>query len=312
MRVFVAGATGVLGRPLVRELVAAGHQVVGTTRTPGKVNSIEADGATGVLCDALDRDAVHAAVSSAQPEVVVHQLTDLPERISGLRRAANATNRLRQEGTRNLVDAAKAAGARRVVAESIAFLYAPTGPGICTEDAPVWGTAARPYGPMIRAVTDLEDAVTGVAGVEGVVLRYGTLYGPGTWYAPDGAYTDLVRKRRLPLIGDGAGFVSFLHVDDAATATRQALDHGAPGIYNVVDDRPVTYREFLPAFARLVGAKPPRHVPAWLLRAVGGAIAVELMTRQRGASNVKAMTELDWTPRYRNWRDGFAAEFGTS
>jgi nucleoside-diphosphate-sugar epimerase len=313
MKVFVAGATGVLGRPLVRALVAAGHEVVGTTRTPAKVNAIEADGAKGVLCEALDRDAVFAAVTSAQPDVVVHQLTDLPDRITRMRKSREATNRLRREGTRYLVDAAKEAGARRVVAESIAFLYAPTGPGIADEDAPVWGSAPEPYGSMIGALIDLENTVIGTPGIEGVVLRYGVLYGPGTWYARDGSMANLVRKRRLPIVGDGAGLSSFLHVDDAARATLAALEHGSQGIYNIVDDAPVTYREHLTELAKLLGAKPPHRVPVRLVRLLpASGIAASVMTEQRGASNGKAKRELGWAPQYRTWRDGFRAEFSAA
>jgi nucleoside-diphosphate-sugar epimerase len=163
---------------------------------------------------------------------------------------------------------------------------------------------------MIGALADLERTVTGADGIEGVVLRYGALYGPGTWYGPDGDMTVQVRKRRMPVVGDGGGRTSFLHVDDAAAATVQALDHGAPGIYNIVDDEPVTYRDHLPEFARLLGAKPPRRVPTWPVRLVAGRVAVQAVTEQRGASNAKAKRELGWRPRYPSWRAGFAAEFG--
>jgi nucleoside-diphosphate-sugar epimerase len=308
VRVFVAGATGVLGRPLVRALVAAGHDVTGTTRTPAKVSAIEAAGATGIVCDALDRGAVHAAVQAAGPEVVIHELTALPDRFLKLRKGSPETNRLRTEGTRHLVDAAVAAGARRVLAESIAFLYAPAGPPIVDETAPVWTAAPEPYGSMIGALQSLESTVLETDEIEGVVLRYGVLYGPGTWYAPDGDMTTQVRKRRLPIVGSGGGYSSFVHVDDAAAATVHALDHGAPGVYNIVDDEPVTYRTQLPAYASLLGAKPPRHLPASLVRLVAGAVAVSSLTEQRGASNTKAKRELDWTLRYPTWREGFAAE----
>lgn len=310
MKVFLAGATGVLGRPLVRALVAQGHDVTGTTRTPARTATIEADGATAVVCDALDRDAVLRAVGAAQPEVVIHQLTSLPARFAQLRKGSEATNRLRRAGTRHLVEAAVGSGARRVIAESIAFLYEPVGPRVVDEQAPVSRDAPPPYGSLIAALRELEATVLGAVGVEGVVLRYGTLYGPGTWYAPEGNMTTLLRRRWLPVVGDGAGITSFLHVADAAAATVRALDNGAPGVYNIVDDDPVAFRDQLPAFAELIAAKRPRHVPARLARLVAGPVAVATMTEQRGASNAKAKRELGWAPGYPSWRDGFAAELG--
>lgn len=310
MKVFVAGATGVLGRPLVRALVAAGHDVTGTTRTPAKLPALEADGATAVHCDALDRNAVFTAVEAAAPEVVVHQLTALPAKFADLRKGSEATNRLRREGTRHLTDAAVAAGARRIVAESIAFLYEASGPPVADEQSPVAKGAAEPFGSLLAALAELERTTLHTDGIEGVVLRYGALYGPGTWYAPDGDIITQVRKRRLPIVGDGGGITSFLHVDDAAAATVRALDAGAPGVYNIVDDDPVPYRDLLPALATLIGAKPPRHLPAWPVRLVAGATAVGSLTEQRGASNAKAKRELGWIPAYPSWRQGFAAEFG--
>jgi nucleoside-diphosphate-sugar epimerase len=310
MRVFVAGATGVLGRPLVPALVQAGHEVTGTTRSPARTGGIEAAGATAVVCDALDRDAVHRAVEAAGPQVVIHQLTALPDRFAKLRKGSPDTNRLRTEGTGHLVDAAVSAGARRVIAESIAFLYEPSGPRIADEQSPVWPDAPEPFGSMIGALRELERIVTTTEGIEGVVLRYGALYGPGTWYAPDGDMTMQVRKRRLPIVGSGDGLNSFVHVDDAAAATVRAVAQGAPGVYNIVDDEPVAYREHLPAFAELIGARPPRHLPTWPVRVLAGSVAVASLTQQRGASNAKAKRELGWTPRYPTWREGFAAEFG--
>jgi nucleoside-diphosphate-sugar epimerase len=310
VRIFVAGATGVLGRPLVPALVEAGHEVTGTTRRPAKIAAIEAAGATGVVCDALDRNAVLAAVREARPEVVIHQLTDLPDSLAKLRKGSPGTNRLRSEGTRHLVDAAVAAGARRVITESIAFLYAPAGPPIADEESPVWADAPEPFGALIGALRDLERITTGTDGIEGVVLRYGALYGPGTWYAPDGDMTKQVRNRRLPIVGNGGGRTSFLHVADAAAATVRAVSSGAPGVYNIVDDEPVTYRDHLPAFAELLGAKPPRHLPLWVVRLVAGAVAASALTEQRGAANARAKRELGWQPRYPTWREGFAADFG--
>lgn len=305
MKVLVAGATGALGRPLVRALVAAGHEVTGTSRSASRAALVDADGGSGVVCDALDRDAVFRTVRAAAPEVVIHQLTALPDSFAKLRKGSDATNRLRREGTRHLVDAAVESGARRVIAQSIAFLYAPAGPPVLDEQAAVWDAAPEPFGSMLAALAELERTVLAV---DGIVLRYGAIYGPGTWYAPDGDMTRLVRRRLMPVVGDGGGILSFVHVDDAATATVLALDHGGPGIYNVVDDDPVTYRVQLPEYARLAGAKPPRHLPRWLVRAFGGTVAATSVTEQRGASNAKAKRELGWTPRYPSWRDGFAAE----
>ncbi|MDT4920727.1 MAG: hypothetical protein QOI15_1629 [Pseudonocardiales bacterium] len=310
MKVFVAGAAGALGAPLVRALVAAGHDVTGTSRTGARAASVDKAGGRGVVCDALDRDAVFAAVRAAEPEVVIHQLTALPARSLDLRKGSEATNRLRREGTRHLVDAAVAAGARRVLAESIAFLYEPTGPLIANEESPVMTVSSGPFGALIDAVKELERIVLGTDGIEGLVLRYGALYGPGTWYAADGDITERVRKRGMPIIGDGGALTSFLHVEDAAAATVQALTAGAPGVYNIADDAPVPYRELLPEFASLLGAKPPRRLPRWVVRAVAGPVAASSLTEQRGASNAKAKRELGWTPRYPTWRDGFRAEFG--
>jgi len=239
MKVFVAGATGVLGRALVPVLVAAGHDVVGSTRSASRTGLIEAAGATAVICDALDPDAVHRTVTEAAPEVVIHQLTALPDSFAKLRRGSEPTNRLRREGTRHLVEAAVAAGTRRVIAESIAFLYPPSRPGLAGEEEPIWIDAPQPYATMIAALAELEHTVTRTPGIEGIVLRYGTLYGPGTFYAPHGDLIRQLRKRRMPIVGSGAGITSFLHVNDAATATTRALRNGAPGVYNVTDDDPV-------------------------------------------------------------------------
>lgn len=308
VRVLVAGGTGALGRALLPVLVAAGHEVTATTRYPWRAGPIDAAGARAVLCDALDPGSVARAMASAEPEVVVHQLTALPDRYAKLRRGSEATNRLRCEGTRILVDAAVQAGARRVVAESIAFLYAP-GDGLADEAAPVWTDAPDPYGAMIAALVSLENTVTGAPGIEGVVLRYGTLYGPRTWFGADGDLTRRLRRRQFPVVGSGEGVTSFLHVDDAASAAARALDADAPaGIYNVADDDPVRWRELLPALADLLDAKPPLSVPTWLARPVAGAIGIAVMTQQRGATSAKAKRDLGWQPRYTTWRQGFAAD----
>lgn len=312
MRVFVAGATGALGRPLVRALVAANHQVTGTTRSTSRIADIENAGATGVVCDALDRDAVCAAVAAADPDVVVHQLTALPDKFSKLRNGSEPTNRLRRDGTRNLVDACVASGVPRLIAESIAFLYPPSGPAVADESVPAWTGASEPYRGLLAALAALEHTVTTTPGLDGVVLRYGTLYGPGTWYGADGDLTTQLRRRKMPIVGSGAGLTSFVHVEDAATATVRALDHGKPGVYNIVDDHPVPFAELLPALADLLGARRPLHMPTWLARPLAGQAAIDVLTRQRGATNDKAKIELGWQPRYPTWRHGFAEVYRPS
>jgi 2-alkyl-3-oxoalkanoate reductase len=306
MRVFVAGASGVIGRALVPQLVAAGHEVTGTARSEERAEAVRAAGARAVVCDALDAEALRAAVTEAAPEVVVHQLTALPHRFDPRdREIYTATNRVRTEGTRNLIDAASAAGARRLVCQSIAFAYAPGArPEVMDEDAPLALGSPPPFGDGVRAIEAMERAVLGAEGLEGVVLRYGWFYGPGTFYADDGSVAHDVRRRRFPVIGKGTGLFSFVHVDDAASATVAAVERGAPGIYNVVDDDPAPQREWLPAYADAIGAKKPFRVPVWIARLVVGKIAT-VAGVQPGASNAKAKRELGWKPRWRSWREGF-------
>jgi nucleoside-diphosphate-sugar epimerase len=306
MRVFLAGASGAIGRPLVPLLVAAGHEVTGTTRSEQRAEAIGAAGATPAVVDALDADAVRQAVERAAPEVVVHELTALPGRYDPRRADIyEATNRLRDEGTRNLLAAARAAGARRFVCQSIAFAYAPgPQPEVLAEDAPLALGAPPPFGEGVRVTSEMEQAVIGAEGLEGLVLRYGWFYGPGTYYAEDGSIAAEVRKRRFPVIGSGAGLWSFIHVDDAASATVAAVERGAPGTYNVVDDEPATMRDWVPAYAEAIGARPPRRVPVWLARLFAGKMAT-LVSVQAGASNAKAKRELGWEPRWRSWREGF-------
>lgn len=304
MRVFVAGATGAIGRPLVRQLVAAGHEVTGTTRREERVEDLRRAGATPVVCDALDAGAVREAVATAAPEVVIHQLTALPDRFKRGADFLTETNRLRTEGTRNLVAAAQAAGARRLIAQSIAFAYQSVGDPVKEEDAPL--ETAEGLG---RVVAEHERRVLEAEGLEGIVLRYGYLYGPGTWYSREGSQSDEVRRRRTPIVGKGDGVFSWIHVEDAASATVAALDRGAPGVYNVVDDDPAPMREWLPAFAEAVGAPKPRRAPLWLVRLVGGRMAAHA-ANLRGASNAKAKRELGWAPRYASWRLGFREGLG--
>jgi 2-alkyl-3-oxoalkanoate reductase len=306
MRVFVAGASGAIGRPLLPRLVAAGHEVTGTTRSEERAETIRAAGARAVICDALDADALRAAVVEAAPEVVVHELTALPHRFNPRDKQMYApTNRVRREGTRNLIAAAQVAGARRILCQSIAFAYAPGGrPEVKDEDAPLALEAPLPFGETVQALDEMERAVVGAAGLEGLVLRYGWFYGPGTYLADDGSVARDVRRRRLPVIGKGIGLYSFVHVDDAASATVAAVERGAPGVYNVVDDEPAPQREWLPAYAEAIGAKKPLRVPVWIARLAMGKIAT-MADVQAGASNAKAKRELGWEPRWPSWREGF-------
>ena len=306
MRVFVAGASGAIGRPLIRQLIAAGHEVTGTTRRPDRAEEIRAAGAKAVVCDVFDREALTAAVREAQPEVVVNQLTSLPENFNPKKIDYGPTNRVREEGGRNLMAAALAVGARRYVTQSIAFLYAPEGDWVKDEEARPFEEAPPPFDEGERAMLAHEREVLGTDGIEGVVLRYGQFYGPGTYYTPgSGSLAKEVERRRLPIIGPGTGTSSFIHVEDAASATVAALDRGAPGIYNVTDDEPSPAREWLPVYAEALGAKPPRRVPTWLARLVGGKMAVQFGVHLRGASNAKAKRELGWQPSYPSWRQGF-------
>ena len=306
MRVFVAGASGAIGRRLLPQLIAAGHDVTGTTRSEAAAEAIRAAGAQAAICDALDAQALHAAVTGAAPEVVVHQLTALPHRFDPRDKEIYAsTNRLRSEGTRTLLDAARAAGARRMICQSIAFAYAPGAVAeVKDEDAPLALGAPAPFGDGVRAIEEMERAVVGAEGLEGVVLRYGWFYGPGTYYADDGSMAEDVRRRRFPVIGKGTGLFSFVHVDDAAGATVAAVERGAPGIYNIVDDDPAPQREWLPAYAEAIGAKKPLRVPVWVARLVVGKLA-SVASVQPGASNAKAKRELGWEPRWPSWRQGF-------
>jgi 2-alkyl-3-oxoalkanoate reductase len=321
MKVFVAGATGAIGRQLVPQLVARGHEVVGMTRSASKQDLVRSLGARPVVADALDPDAVAQAVAAAEPEVIVHQLTALsgPMSIRDARRpdravAVTMTNRLRTEATDHLLAAGRAVGARRFVAQSIAVLrFARTGRQVYTEDDPVdpedLPAALRAGHAAIR---HLEHAVTTIEWGEGVALRYGAFYGPGTGIslAPDAVVAGPIRKRRFPIVGDGGGVWSHIHIEDAAAATAAAVEHGPPGVYNVVDDEPAPVREWLPVLASALDAKPPRRVPRWLVRLAAGEAATVLMTDVRGASNAKAKRELGWTPRYASWRQGFAQGLG--
>jgi nucleoside-diphosphate-sugar epimerase len=307
VRVFVAGATGAIGRPLVRMLLEARHEVTGMTRSEEGAEKLRAAGARAAVADVFDADAVREAMVAAAPEAVIHQLTDLPREWQR-RQNLGETSRLRTEGTQNLLAGARAAEAWRFVAQSIAFVYSPKAPTAADEDAPT--LAGTPgFGEAVDAVLELEHAVTTEQGLDGLALRYGFFYGPGTWYARGSKLAREFERRRFPIVGDGSGVFSFIHVDDAAAATIAALEDGAPGVYNVVDDDPAPMSEWVPAFADALGAKPPRRVPRWLARLAAGEQA-KWATALRGASNEKAKRELGWKPRYATWRIGFREGLG--
>ena len=314
MKVFVAGATGALGKQLVPLLVAKGHDVVGMTRTDAKTDQLHSVGAQPVVADALDAGAVGRVVGEAEPDVIVHQLTAIPPTIN-MRRFESEfalTNRLRTEGTDHLLSAGRAVGVKRFVAQSNAVVYARTGGPIKREDAPFDDDPPPAMRQGLAALRHLEAAVTGAQWTEGVVLRYGWFYGPGTSIALDplGSQIELIRKRQLPIVGGGTGVWSFVHIEDAAAATVAAVGAGPAGIYNVVDDEPAPVSEWAPVLAAAVGAKRPLRVPRWLGRLAAGEWAVTTMTEIRGAANDKAKHELDWQLRYPSWRQGFAKGLG--
>jgi 2-alkyl-3-oxoalkanoate reductase len=306
MRVLVAGASGAIGRFLIPQLLEAGHDVVGLTRRQAKADALTALGAHGVVVDALDRDAVRRAVLDAAPEAVIDELTSLPQDYD-LRdpHLYDANDEIRSKGTPALHEAAREAGTRRYVVQSIAFLYAPEGDWVKTEDARTWLDAPPPFGRSVKVLDDNEQRIVNDPDVEGVALRYGFLYGPGTYYAADGSIAQQVRKRRFPIVGKGEGRSSYVHLRDAASATVAALDRGR-GIYNIVDDEPALLRDWLPVYAQAIGAKKPRRVPAWLARMVAGGSAAAMATQLRGASNARAKADLGWQPTLPSWREGFA------
>ena len=304
MRVFVAGASGALGSHLVPQLIDAEHEVIGTHNSPASAQLVEVLGAEPVRLDLLDARAVRTAVLGSRPDAIVHEATALADVKFGrnLDKATATTLRLRAEGTDALLAAAAEAGVRRFVAQSFApFLYARQGGPVKTEADPVDQAPLRGTSKAFAAITHLEKVTTGFGGI---VLRYGGFYG-----AANDALIEPVRKRRLPIVGNGGGIFSWLHLDDGAAATVLALEHPGPAIYNIVDDDPAPVREWLPVLAEALGAKPPRHAPAWLARLIAGSAAVEVATQARGSSNAKAKRELGWTLRYPSWRTGFAAAY---
>ena len=309
MHIFVAGATGAVGRRLLPLLLSAGHTVVGLTRTPEKCAAIRALGADAIAADGLDAQAIHTAVASAKPDVIVHEMTDL-KAASDLRefdRTFAASNRLRTEGTDNLLAAARDAGVKRFVAQSYCgWPYARVGGPIKSEEDPFDSDPPHELQRTLDAIRYLESTVTRSTAPEGIVLRYGAFYGPETGLF-DGPMVDQIRRRRAPVIGDGNGWWSFVHIDDAAKATTLAIERSQAGnIYNIVDDEPAPVREWLPALASMLGARSPLHVPAWLGRLLAGEHMVAMMTQVRAASNLKAKRELGWRPSYPTWRAGFS------
>jgi nucleoside-diphosphate-sugar epimerase len=310
MRVFVAGATGVIGRQLVPRLVTAGHEVFGMTRSESKRAPLEELGAVPVVADALDPDQVADAVARSKPEVIVHELTAIGALdLRHFDRDFAVTNRLRTEGTDHLLSAGQAVGVRRFVAQGVAGygLYARTGGPVKSEEDPLDPTPVPEMRETFAAIRHLEEAVLGARWTEGIVLRYGAFYGPGTSMAPGEEQFELIRKRKFPLVGDGAGVWSFIHVADAAEATLAAIERGTRGVYNVVDDDPTPVAEWLPALAQTLGAKKPMRVPRFVGKLFTGEAGVMMMTGVRGASNAKAERELGWRPAHPSWRQGFAA-----
>jgi 2-alkyl-3-oxoalkanoate reductase len=310
MNVFVAGATGAIGKQLLPMLVENGHEVTGMTRTAAKAEAIRAIGAEPAVADALDPESVAQVVAQAEPDAVIHELTTIDTSALGrsIDKMFAQTNRLRTAGTDHLLTAAKAAGARRFIVQSFAgWPSERVGGPIKTEEDPLQEHPPKTVSESLAAIKYLERTVTGASGIEGLALRYGGFYGPGTSIAvnPDGAQVEMIRKRRVPVIGDGAGIWSMVHIRDAAAATAAALDRGEPGLYNIVDDDPARVSEILPELAKVVGAGPPRHFPRWVGRLLAGEANTIMMTEVRGASNAKAKRELGWELRYPSWRQGF-------
>ena len=312
MKVFVAGATGAIGRQLVPMLTEQGHEVTAMTRTAAKEDLIRRMGARPAVADALDPEAIAQVMAEAEPEVVIHELTDLTGTFArNIDKAFATTNRLRTEGTDHLLAAARAVGARRFIAQSFAgWPFKRVGGQVKSEEDPLDESPPKPIRQTLAAIRHLEDTVTRADGIEGLALRYGGFYGPGTSLAlnPPGELTEMIRKRRFPIVGSGTGIWSMIHIRDAASATAAALERGEPGLYNVVDDEPTEVSTFVTEVANVIGAKPPRHVPLGLGRLLGGEAGAIMMTEIRGASNTKAKRELGWELRYPSWRHGLREE----
>jgi nucleoside-diphosphate-sugar epimerase len=314
MRVFLAGATGALGRQLLPRLTERGHEVTGMTRSESKQQLVRDLGGRPVVADALDPESVAQAVARAEPEVIVHQLTAIPHALDMRHFARDfaQTNRLRTEGTDHLLAAGRAVGVRRFVAQGNTNIYARVGGPVKVEDDALDASPPDQLRAAAEAIRHVEAAVTGADWTEGVVLRYGAFYGPGTNFSlgPEDAMVKAIRKRQVPLVGKAGGVWSFIHIADAADATVNAIEGRGRGVYNVVDDEPAAVAEWLPVAAKAVDARAPRRVPRWLGRLFAGEFATLMMTELRGASNVKARRELAWTPRHASWREGFATGLG--
>jgi len=312
MKIFLAGATGAVGKRLVPVLVARGHHLVATTRSVEKAKRLRSAGAEAVVVDGLDRDAVITAVKVARPDVIVHQMTALTS-MRSLKKFDDEfalTNRLRTEGTEYLLEAARAAGTKKLIVQSYTgWPSMREGSRVKTEDDPLDPKPPNAMSRTLDAIRRLESLVAVASDINGIILRYGSFYGPGTSIAPGGEIVEAVRQRKFPIVGDGGGVWSFVHMDDVATATFAAIERGMPGVYNIVDDEPAEVSVWLPDLAQAVGAKPPRHVPAWLGRLVIGEAGISMMTQIRGASNAKAKQGLAWQPTYATWRDGFRRGF---
>lgn len=305
-RVLIVGASGAIGRPLCARLRAAGHAVFGVHRSATSAETLRALGATPLALNVRDDSEVGRAFAEARPDVVIHQLTALPKEVSprAMARAARVTADLRRQTVPLFARHAARVGAR-FIAQSMTFVTRPEGPPLLDERATLWLDGPRDIANTNDAIRVLEEATLQASGL---ALRYGFFYGPGTWYANGTALADMVRKRMMPITGDGGGLASYIHIDDAVDATVLATEHGASGIYNICDDEPVAQNVWLPELARLLGAKPPRRAPAWLVGLLGGSTARFYGTSLRGASNAKARAALGIMPR--PWRDGFAQEFG--
>jgi nucleoside-diphosphate-sugar epimerase len=312
MRVFIAGATGAVGRPLVRQLVSRQYSVVAITRSAENASWLRAAGADPILCDVFDREKLIAAVRGAAPDAIVHQLTDLPASMNPrkLRAIYARNNRVRREGTANLLAAAAAASVSRLIVQSMGTWYRPDGSDIKVESDPLWTDAPDPIGTAVRTVAEMESRVMRDSAI-GIVLRYGGFYGPGTWYARDAAIATQMRARSFPIVGSGHGVTSFIHVEDAASAAVAALDASRSTIYNIVDDEPAAASVWMPAYAEAIGAPPPRRVPKWLVRLLVGKALTEWLTTMRGASNSRARAELAWSLRYPTWKVGFNEDSST-
>lgn len=307
MRVFVAGATGAVGRPLVRQLVARGHEVTGLTRDEGRARWLRDAGATAVVGDAADRVLIAAAVDAARPDVIVNELTTLPANLDPrkLPEIYSANDRIRLLGTAALLGAASASNVGRFVTQSSAYWYAPTPGAVKKEDDALDTEAPEPTGTSVRAMVEVEAATRAAPGITATILRYASLYGPGTWYAPDGEIGRRVRRWMYPIIGSGDAVMSFIHVDDAASATVAAVEAGAAGTFNVADDEPAAARDWMPAFAAAVGGRSPLRAPVAIARFVAPPAIIHLSTQSRGASNRRLRETMAWAPHYPSWRQGF-------